>query len=225
MTRILDWKSRHDPRSLTFPVADTISQTPVRKDKTWTPGPIIDQGQEGACVGFGWTDEATATPTPVKLKDATKFAQGLYELAKTLDEYPGTNYDGTSVLAGAKAMGKKGLLKEYRWAFSIDDVVNSLLVHGPVVLGIDWYEDMFNPVNGDVLRVSGALAGGHCILAVGYRVASIDGADAIVLQNSWGPSWGKGGLARIKVSDLARLLAGNGEACVPVRRSYGPGGL
>lgn len=227
--RKLDWRPRFDERSRNFPISAVVRKTVRRKNKLWKVGPILDQGTEGACVGFGWTAEALATPVAVNLskvkarvpRQPQPFAQYVYKFAKTIDEWEGENYDGTSVLAGAKSMQTFSLLKEYRWAFSMDEMVDGLISKGPVVLGIPWYEGMYEAPNG-VLKVSGDNVGGHCILAVGYRVASpkAGGKDTVILQNSWGTSWGINGLAEIEVSELAKLLA-EGEACLPIKRSFG----
>lgn len=227
--RKLDWRPRFDERSRNFPVSAVVRKTVRRKDRLWKVGPILDQGSEGACVGFGWTAEALATPVAVNLskvkarvpRQPQPFAQYVYKFAKTIDEWEGEDYDGTSVLAGAKSMQTFNLLKEYRWAFSIDEMVDGLISKGPVVLGIPWYEGMYEAPKG-VLKVSGENVGGHCILAVGYRVASpkAGGKDTVILQNSWGKSWGINGLAEIEVSELAGLLK-EGEACLPISRKFG----
>ena len=36
--------------------------------------------------------------------------------------------------------------------------------------------------------------------------------------NSWGPNWGHDGDCWLRASDLERLLATGGDACVPVAR-------
>jgi hypothetical protein len=228
--RRLDWVPRFDERSKQYPIRGVMKTSVRRRNKLWTPGPIIDQGNEGACVGFGWTDEVLAAPVPVDLtrvkkdvpRDPTAFALAAYNRAKEIDEYEGVDYEGTSVLAGAKVMGEYGLVKEYRWAFGINDVVDAVLAKGPVVLGIYWYDSMYDAPGG-VLTVKGPIVGGHCLTAVGYTVKSprLNGEDGVVLQNSWGPTWGINGLAEIRVNDLAKLLDNDGEACVPSRRSYG----
>jgi len=230
MDRTFDWKPRFDERSKAFPIRSTIVTPPRKRNKQWKVGPILDQGREGACVGFGWSAEAFSTPVAVDLNRVkadvpripNQFALGVYRNAQKLDEWAGEAYDGTSVLAGAKTLQQFGLLKEYRWAFSIEDVVDTVLAKGPVVLGINWYSGMYDAPNG-VLSVSGSIVGGHCITAVGYRLASskLGGEDGIILQNSWGADWGINGLAEIRVSDLARLLNEGGEACISSRRSYG----
>lgn len=226
MNRKLDWAANYDERSRNFPIRGVIRKAVKRKNRLWQVGPILDQGSEGACVGFGWTAEALASPVRVDLKrikarapkEPNKFAQYIYAFAKTIDEYEGVDYDGTSVLAGAKSMQTFRLLKEYRWAFSMDEIVDGIIAKGPVVLGIPWYEGMYEAPSG-VLTVSGEQVGGHCILAVGYKVYP-GGEDAVILQNSWGTSWGTNGLAEIKVSELAKLVA-EGEACLPIKRSFG----
>lgn len=225
----LNWVPRFDPRSRAYPVRALIPVPPKRRNKTWRLGPILDQGQEGRCVGMGWAAEALATPVAVRLKwvaqdiprEPLDFADFVYRSAKLVDEWEGENYDGTSVLAGAKAMESLGLVKEYRWAFSLEDVIDTVLDKGPVVVGTSWYEGMYDPVGG-VLRVTGDVVGGHCYLVVGYRVAPPEtgGEDALVIQNSWGTDWGTGGTALVTLSDMRTLLT-DGEAAVVTRRSYG----
>lgn len=230
MVRVFDRIARFDERSRQYPIRALISKRPARKDKRWAIGPILDQGSEGACVGFGWAAEALAAPVPVDLqrlrfaapREPNGFARQLYLQSKIMDEYDGENYDGSSVLGGAKAMQSYGLLREYRWAFGLDDVVDAVLAKGPVVLGINWYEGMYEAPGG-VLRPTGPVVGGHCITIVGYRHQSelLAGGDGVLLQNSWGSRWGVNGLALLALGDLEKLLAANGEACIPSRRSYG----
>jgi hypothetical protein len=227
---ILNWTPTFDERSKNFPVRAAIPERPKRRTKKWRNGVILNQGREGACVGFGWTAEALSTPVAVDLKrlkadapeEPTAFARSVYHRAKQIDEYDGEDYDGTSVLAGAKVMKELGLVKEYRWCFRIEDVIDSILTKGPVVLGIYWYESMYDAPNG-IVDVSGEIVGGHCITAVGFKLAkdSATGEDTIILQNSWGASWGHWGLAEIRVRDLKALLDNDGEACVVTKRSYG----
>lgn len=227
--RILDWVPRHDPRSRNFPISAVLD--PVRRrNKMWRTGPILDQGYEGACVGFGWAAEAFATPVAVDLRytkpeiprDPHRFARGIYRAAQKVDEWEGENYEGTSVLAGAKVMQGYGFVKEYRWAFGIEQVADAVLAKGPVVIGIPWYEGMYETDPAGVLHPSGDLVGGHCILVIGYRVADprLGGEDGFLLQNSWGPRWGGAGIALIDKWDLSNLLRQDGEACVPAKRSY-----
>lgn len=227
---ILNWNPRFDPESKNYPVRAVLRSTVRRRDKMWRIGPILDQGREGACVGFGWTAEALSTPIPVRLKfmahkvphEPNEFASFIYNEAKKIDEWEGVEYEGTSVLAGAKAMKNVGLVREYRWAFSLEDVIDTVLSKGPVVVGTYWYENMYDP-QGGILKPSGRVVGGHCYAVVGYRVkpAELGGTeDALVIQNSWGPLWGRNGTALLSLTDAAYLLE-YGEAAVVTRRSYG----
>lgn len=226
---LFDWVSRHDERSKKYPIRTEVS--PIKpRNKLWVPGPILDQGSEGQCIGFGWAAEALATPVRVDInkikvntpREPNAFASFIYNTAKTLDETPGEDYEGTSVLAGAKAMQSLNLLIEYRWAFSIDDIVLALMTTGPVVLGLDWTESMYEAPQG-ILVPTGRTVGGHCILAIGYQTASssLQGEPGIILQNSWGESWGNKGTAIITPFNLYTLMKYDGEACVPFKRSYG----
>ena len=229
--RVLDWAPRPDPRSANYPARAAFRRVNEVVNWTWrTPFPL-DQGREGACVGFGWTHEALCTPVPVdfsRLKNKQiptnpdTFARTLYREAQHVDEWGGNAYEGTSVNAGAKIMRERGLLGEWLWNFNADDVMLSIPNLGPVVLGINWYESMYEAPNG-ILSVGGSLAGGHCIIAPATRKAGMIFPDepAVGLLNSWGPSWGKNGLAWMRRSTLQRLMSENGEAAVPVRRSYG----
>lgn len=229
MNRKLDWIPRFDEQSKNYPVRGILSKRVPRKSVLWVAGPILDQKAEGACVGFGWTAQALATPFVVNLKTlpgkAPKtpqpFARYVYTAAQKIDEYPGESYEGTSVLAGAKVMAQHRAVTSYSWAFSIDDVIDALIQKGPVVLGINWYDGMYKAPRG-ILSVTGEHVGGHCILAIGYTTSSpkFGGKQTITLQNSWGKGWGVNGLAEISVEDLARLLSEQGEACIPSKTAY-----
>ena len=141
---------------------------------------------------------------------------------KALDDWDGESYEGTSVIAGAKAMQSINLLIEYRWAFSIQDIVQAIIKTGPVVLGLDWLEDMYEAPSG-VLLPKGKVVGCHCITAIGFYTSSLllNGEPGILLQNSWGNTWGNNSKAIIKVTDLELLLVKSEKACIPFRRSYG----
>lgn len=220
--RTLDWIPRFDERSRQFGIRAAVGDVRLHNRSWRTPAPL-DQGAEGACVGFGWTHEALATPVRVDLPlDGDTFARGVYREAQRIDPWPGEDYSGTSVLAGAKVLARLGYLKEYRWGFNARDVVTGILTTGPVVLGVNWHESMYYTPGG-ILNVDGAVVGGHCILAVGYRLPGrvFEDEAAIGLFNSWGPDWGIGGHAWVRQSALSELMEAGGEACIPYRRSYG----
>ena len=189
--------------------------------RVWTPGPLLDQGQEGHCVGFGCGGEYGATP--VKGKVDNTIAHGFFAEAQRVDRAEGRNYsDGATVLAGCKAMQRLGLISAYRWCFSIDDVIDALLRHSPVVIGINWYSDMYQTDPSGLVHVGGSLVGGHCIYVHGWWPNHFSFRDDMfVWQNSWGNEYGMKdaagiptGRGFIRKADLARLLAEDGEAVV-----------
>jgi hypothetical protein len=194
-------------------------------EREWTEGPILDQGREGACVGFGWIAELLSepiVPDPMPITaSAESEALTIYHIAQTIDDFPGENYSGTSVLAGAKVMQQKGYIGEYRWCFSVDDLRDTVLKYGPVVLGVPWYSGMYEAPNG-LVQISGELVGGHCLTVTGYRPNfTLNGqtADFFRWRNSWGPDYGINGSAYITTQDMDRLIHEGGEMCVPVTRT------
>lgn len=196
-----------------------------RQKRLWRAGERLDQGREGACVGFAWTAELLARPNEVRVPDSDKFARELYREAQRLDVWPGEAYEGTSVLAGAKAAQKAGFIGEYRWAFSIDEVIDALVAIGPVVIGIPWYENMYETRPSGLVEVGGRLVGGHAITLTGYHPGMrIRGEgwwkrhEVIRWRNSWGEAYGRGGDGFITPDALERLLSDDGEACIPTQR-------
>jgi hypothetical protein len=228
----LDRLKQFDPRSRSFGVAERLAVRPLRGKTWWYPGAPYksrnntDQGREGACVGFGWTNELISTPRAWKWDNHTKansFAQRIYKLAQIIDPWPGEAYEGTSVLAGAQVMQREKYIGEYRWAFDIDEVMHAVVQYGPVVVGTDWTDDMEPRPSGLLQGVTGNVKGGHCYLLRGLILkprirGEANTGPVFVLTNSWGDAWGKDGDAYIRVSDFETLMKREGEVCVPVGR-------
>ena len=213
--RKFDRVVRFDERSRNYPVRALIAQTTPRS-YTWRCNGWLDQGSEGACTGFATTHEAIARPKEIYgLNNAV--AQQIYYRARELDEWPGEDYEGSSVLGAVKAATEKGWYKEYRWAFGVDDLALAVSRHGPAILGINWYTGMFNTDGSGFVRVTGRIEGGHAILCNGFNVKG----DYFKLHNSWGKGWGVSGGCKISYEDMNRLLREQGEACVPVIRIMG----
>lgn len=208
--RTLDYVARLDERNRAYRLTAPDPGL-LQKSRYWVPGSVVlDQGQEGACVGFGCTGEAMASPVRVKFaSDPNGVAQSLYKLAQKLDSWAGEDYEGTSVLAGMKAGQSSRWWTGYKWAFNMTEL-RAALEEGPVVIGVDWYGGMYDPV-GDWLQPEGDVAGGHCILVTGYQAST----KSYRLRNSWGADWGRNGSAYIKTDDLDKILfQAGGEAAV-----------
>lgn len=211
--RTLDRLVEFDERSRAYPIRALVPAG--FRSYTWRANAYLNQGREGACVGFAWSHELAARPWPVKgITDET--ARVIYREARKVDQWPGEDYPGTSVIAGAKVAQSQGYITEYRWAFGLDDLRRAIGYKGPAVLGLNWYEGMSAPDADGYIRPTGSVAGGHAILA--YSVSET--GHFVRLHNSWGASWGQNGACRISFDDLDRLLHEQGEACVPVVRRY-----
>lgn len=176
---------------------------PVRKVwRVWWRG---DQGATSHCVGFAWHGVLRSLPNVQR--EPPPFV--IYHRAQTLDEWPGENYEGTSVRAGAKVLQALGKLTAYAWAFDLETMLNWLAFKGPVVLGTNWLEQMRRPNAAGIVRVSGRVIGGHAYEAIGYD----DATELVYCQNSWGTGWGKRGRFYLRYADLARLIEAKGEVC------------
>jgi len=204
-----------DGRSRNYPIRSLLGPRRVPVSQLWMCDQVLDQGNVGACVGFSWSHELVAEPEVVP-NVSNLSALTLYHQAQQLDEWPGEDYEGTSVLAGAKATVETGWLVEYRWAFSLDDILETLSYHGPVIFGLNWYEGMMDPDGSGVIHPTGEIVGGHAIMGRGLDVTK----EYVILHNSWGVSWGQGGTCRISWGDLWRLMSEDGECCVPVLRTH-----
>jgi hypothetical protein len=227
--RRFDWVSRHDPRSRQYGISEHIYMAGqagvVPRVQRWVPmGTPLDQGAEGSCVGHGCAHDLGGSPVRVKDMDHL-YAVNLYQFARSIDRAEhGWNWpDGASVLAGAKALRARGFIGGFRWAFTIEDLRDALITTGPAILGVNWYDSMYETDPYGNVEVSGRIVGGHCIMVYGYnprwRIKGQNGTHEIFRwQNSWGPSYGVNGRGVIKAEDLARLLAEDGEACIPIGR-------
>lgn len=174
-----------------------------------------DQGQSSRCVAFAWTNFLSTTPIKTSAKKLVSDPpiDALYARAQQLDEWPGESYNGTSVRGGAKAMQERGLIGEYLWGTTVEELRSFVVTRGSVVFGSDWHEEMFYPEqhNGYVV-VEGALVGGHAYLIIGYNAPR----DEFVILNSWGKEWGVGGTAKIKASEIEKLLGAGAEMCTAI---------
>lgn len=220
--RTFDWRPNHDPRSRDFPVTAALEAVAPRR-QVWLHGRPLNQQAEGACTGFGAAGRIAAAPQSAKgVKDAHGFAW--YDLNKRTDEWPGEDYDGSSVLATMKTGRALGWWTGYRWCFGMTQVRDAVLQLGPVIIGVPWRAGMYEAPGG-VLEVTGDVVGGHCLAIIGYDPAApeLGGAEGYLLLNSWGPEWGEDGAAWITATDLAGLLskANQGEAAVPVGAKTG----
>lgn len=218
--RRLDRLVNFDERSRQYPVRTLVAEKPLRS-YTWRLNTRLDQGREGACVGFSWSHELAARPAEVA-NITNETARQVYFEAQKIDpwnggSYPGASpfYEGTDVLSGAKVVQSLGKIKEYRWAFGLNDALLALGYQGPGVLGANWYEGCMEPDANGFIRPTGRILGGHAIMVRGVNVKK----RFVTLANSWGPSWGKGGDCYMTFEDFEKMLLNDGEFCIPIQRT------
>lgn len=189
-----------DVRDHLFTMPPLLATSPEDRREVvhWEQGKIRDQGREGQCVGYGC--KALLESSPFRQADGPT-ATEIYLEARLIDEFPDDSLnEGTSVRAGLNVLKNHGLIKNYVWATSLEDVYQFIAKYGPVVLGVSWhgYE---TDANG-LMSFDGPIVGYHCILAVSVNRVT----DEIGFQNSWGPSFGMSGMGKMRGKDLSREL-------------------
>ena len=186
----------------------------VPTSKVWKHGDILDQGREGACVGFSWTAWENCAPVGRKFQQGYDFAYAWYKDAQAVDPWPGDDYEGTSVQAGADVAKYFGTIDRYLWAGSKEEIDTWLLTRGPIVVGSDWFVSMDDVGPKGWIRVEPASGarGGHAYLLIGKQ----DGT--YVFQNSWGTEYADDGIFYMNSTNFKTLVElGNAEFCTALQ--------
>lgn len=220
-----------DDRDKNFPISKALGPKQLNEQKTykywWDSAWWGDQGNLPHCVAFSWIHWLEDGPIthfyknrdfdPSYLnehreeKHQSMFNTAtIYNEAQKIDEWPGEDYEGTSVRAGAKVLKSLGVISEFRWAYTLDEVINSVLELGPMVVGTWWYDKMFYPDENGLIKAEGNKAGGHAYIINGVNAEK----RLFRIKNSWGRAWGKKGHAYISFDDFEKLLNDYGEACM-----------
>ena len=220
-----------DPRLGYIPEPDTRNfgylmyaapYTPKIKKRLWTC-PQFDQGATPRCVAYAIGHELAATPVAVKgITDS--FLYSLYCEAQKIDPWVGSEcgnnppkYGGTSLLAGIKTAQNLGFFKEYRWAYNVETLALGIAMNGPAVLGIRWYAGMTTPDSKGFISRTGALQGGHAILAIGVDYPN----QFFTFRNSWGPDYGDNGNCYVPFKVMEELYKNQeAEAAFFIGRKY-----
>lgn len=192
--------------------------------------PVLDQGKEGACTGFGLATVANYLLAVRKVEPDPRpvSPRMLYEMARRYDEWPGEDYSGSSARGAVKGWHKHGVCSGAAWEYR-------LTAPSPGGLTRARTADALRRPLGAYLRVNHRdLVAMHCALAeVGilfatatvhrgwsqvkargdipwpairtagghaFAIVAYD-ADGFWIQNSWGPGWGRKGFARIGYDD------------------------
>jgi C1A family cysteine protease len=184
----------------------------------WDTGKVLNQGNQPQCVAYA--GEQWLNSSPIRQTWGAS-RQDLYNLCQRNDEWPGEDYDGTSVRALFKVLRRAGRVSTYGWAWDVDTIAAWVLSESPMVMGTDWHQGMDQTDKHGFVHASGPVLGGHAWLVKGCNVKKVcpDGSiGAFRAINSWGRGWGVGGYFWISFRDIAALVtsARFGEACTAV---------
>ncbi|MBD9372368.1 C1 family peptidase [Rhizobium sp. ARZ01] len=106
--------------------------------------PVLDQGKEGACTGYGL---ATVVNYLLRINNGEQAVQDpdaaqasarmLYVMAKRYDEWPGEEYDGSSARGAVKGWHKHGVCSKAIWKdnrkeVDIDEIIASDALERPL---------------------------------------------------------------------------------------------
>lgn len=177
---------------------------------------ILDQHSEGACTGFSLAACINHLYQLANQKTRVS-ARMLYEMAKRCDEWPGENYDGSSLRGAISGWKNMGVCEEKEWEFKPGKVgkltipraknarsqtvgayyrISPEIAHfhaalnevGIIAASANVHKGWDNPKNG-IIKYQKKTDGGHAFAIVGYN------DKGFWIQNSWGNTWGKKGLA------------------------------
>jgi hypothetical protein len=190
--------------------------------------PILDQGQEGACTGFGLATVANylLRRRRVDASTLTVSPRMLYEMARRYDEWEGEDYSGSSARGAMKGWHKHGVCGDRLWPYKTSDPGGDLTEKRSSDAGRRPLGAYYRVNHKDLVAMHSAIAEVGILYATaavheGWNEVGSDGiiplrekivgghAFAIVayndhgfwLQNSWGKSWGREGFAFISYDD------------------------
>lgn len=191
--------------------------------------PVLDQGEEGACTGFGLATVANYLLLRRKVvPDSARVSpRMLYEMARRYDEWPGEAYSGSSARGAMKGWHKHGLCREDDWKYDAPPDDAKGLTQARTAEALRRPLGAYLRVNHkDLVAMHSALAevgvlyatatvheGWENVEAAGavpwpaplsgghaFAIVAYD-AEGFWIQNSWGPDWGLQGFARVSYDD------------------------
>jgi len=190
--------------------------------------PILDQGTEGACTGFGLAavvNYLLRTRTVVPSQDRAS-PRMLYEMARRYDEWPGERYSGSSARGAMKGWHKHGVCDEAHWEYHARKQNTQLFPRRWVDASRRPLGAYFRVNHKDLVAMHTAMAEVGVLYATAsvhagwddvgsdgriayspknegghaFAIVGYDG-DGFWIQNSWGTGWGRKGYGHISYDD------------------------
>jgi hypothetical protein len=180
--------------------------TGIEKRMWWTP-PALDQGSRPHCVGY--TFRALLSAGPCTNRGGPSATQ-IYHGAQDNDEWPGSDYEGTSGRGACKYLKHLGFISEYRWAPDVETMIRFVLTTGPLACGSVWDASMSNPDRWGYIvpgpNIDRARDGHE------WLIKGVDRRKGFRVQNSWGNGWADKGRGWLRFGDMETLLRLDGDA-------------
>ncbi|MDJ0861013.1 MAG: C1 family peptidase [Gammaproteobacteria bacterium] len=222
---------RKDPLDLRdLPFEGSLRQLPLSIDHRSRVPFVLDQGEEGACTGFGLA--AVVNFLLSNHSDESRHPQEsvsprmLYELAKRYDEWEGKAYDGSSIRGAMKGWRRHGVCTQRLWPYR-EGRAGSLTPEAQLDALSRPLGNYFRVRHRHLEHMHAALAEAGILYAsarvhkgwnkvdsrtgripftlelVGAHAFAIVGYDleGFWVQNSWGDDWGLDGFCRISYDD------------------------
>lgn len=192
---------------------------------------VLNQGQEGACTGFGLAAVANFLLRRRKIVPDTVpvSARMFYEMARRYDEWPGQKYSGSSARGAMKGWHKHGVCAGEEWPYDSQNP-NGTLTHGRALdaasrplgayfrvnhleltamhsalaeVGILYATGTVHSGWSEVDKKTGLIPGHEGKEVLGGHAFAIIGYDdrGFWIQNSWDDDWGKKGFALVLYDD------------------------
>ena len=212
-----------DPRDAKYPLSAImpVGTSKKIKSKHHLMGrglQLRSQGNTPHCVRYHCAHLLQANP--IVRADAFPLTEELYPWAQRNDEWPGENYDGTSLRAGYKYLLMQGLISGFYWARNMDEVRQFLTLPkaeggGPLGTGIDWWSGMDNMqrkedyTKANLWTPTGRYRGGHALVISGYSTPTAKRSGMFRFWNSHAGNFA-GWMEESAVEYL--LFQANGEA-------------
>ncbi|MEH6437521.1 C1 family peptidase [Massilia sp. DD77] len=190
--------------------------------------PVLDQGKEGACTGFGLATVANCLLMRRKQKPDTTpvSARMFYELARRYDEWPGEDYEGSSARGAMKGWHKHGVCADEDWPYKVTDNDYGFTDARMCAARARPLGSYFRVNHKDLISMHAAIAEvgvlyATCAVHTGWQEVGEDGIirqsdsmigghafaivaydrDGLWIQNSWGDDWGKEGMCHLSYDD------------------------